>query len=102
MTFAVPFCTRPDSGEDDYVLVIGLSFAFTAHPLVHGPSDGRHYPQPAYARGSGRRAATVRARLAYDGRLLGAVSRIFVDSVLGWYRRRMALEGATRGQSGWP
>jgi hypothetical protein len=42
----------------------------------------------------------LRARLAYDGRLLGAVSRIFVDSVLGWYRRRMELEGAARGQSG--
>jgi hypothetical protein len=25
----------------------------------------------------------LRARLAYDGRLLGAVSRIFVDSILG-------------------
>jgi hypothetical protein len=32
--------------------------------------------------------------------LLGAVSRIFVDSVLGWYRRRMAIEGADSGQSG--
>jgi len=42
----------------------------------------------------------LRARLAYDGRLLGAVSRIFVDSVLGWYRRRMEIEGAARGQSG--
>ena len=42
----------------------------------------------------------LRARLAYDGRLLGAVSRIFVDSVLGWYRRRMEIEGASRGQSG--
>ena len=42
----------------------------------------------------------LRARLAYDGCLLGAVSRIFVDSVLGWYRRRMEIEGASRGQSG--
>jgi hypothetical protein len=42
----------------------------------------------------------LRARLAYDGRLLGAVSRIFVDSILGWYRRRMEIEGAARGQSG--
>jgi hypothetical protein len=42
----------------------------------------------------------LRARLAYDGRLLGAVSRIFVDSVLRWYRRRMEIEGAVRGQSG--
>jgi len=32
-------------------------------------------------------------RLAYDGPLMGAVSRIFVDSVLGWYRRRMEIEG---------
>ena len=39
----------------------------------------------------------LRARLAYDGRLLGAVSRIFVDSILGWYRRRMEIEGAARG-----
>jgi hypothetical protein len=42
----------------------------------------------------------LRARLAYDGRLLGVVSRIFIDSVLGWYRRRMELEGAACGQSG--
>jgi Putative transposase len=42
----------------------------------------------------------LRARLAYDGPLLGAVSRIFVDSVLGWYRRRMELEGAVAGRSG--
>jgi len=32
--------------------------------------------------------------LAYDGRLLGAVTRIFSDSVLGFYRRRLrALDG---------
>jgi hypothetical protein len=31
----------------------------------------------------------LRARLAYDGKLLGAVGRIFVDSVLGFYRRTM-------------
>ena len=42
----------------------------------------------------------LRARLAYDGPLLGAVSRIFVDSVLGWYRRRMEVEGAAGGRSG--
>jgi hypothetical protein len=40
----------------------------------------------------------LRARLAYDGSLLGAVSRIFVDSVLGWYRRRMEIEGAIDGR----
>ena len=28
----------------------------------------------------------LRARLAYDGNLLGAVCHVFVDSVLGWYR----------------
>jgi Putative transposase len=42
----------------------------------------------------------LRARLAYDGPLLGAVSRIFVDSVLGWYRRRMEIEGAVGGRGG--
>jgi hypothetical protein len=30
---------------------------------------------------------TLRARLAYDAPLLGAVTRLFVDSVLGWYQR---------------
>jgi hypothetical protein len=42
----------------------------------------------------------LRARLAYDGPLLGAVSRIFVDSILAWYRRRMGIEGAADGRSG--
>ena len=44
----------------------------------------------------------LRTRLAYDGKLLGAVSRIFVDSVLGWYRRRMRdLDvGSGPGKSG--
>jgi hypothetical protein len=28
------------------------------------------------------------------------VSRIFVDSVLSWYRRRMEIEGAANGRSG--
>ncbi len=31
----------------------------------------------------------LRARLAYDGELLGAVCRTFVDSVLAWYRRKL-------------
>jgi hypothetical protein len=31
----------------------------------------------------------LRARLAYDGKLLGAVTRIAIDSVLGFYKRRM-------------
>lgn len=42
----------------------------------------------------------LRARLAYDGPLLGAVGRIFVDTVLGWYRRRMEIEGAQDGHGG--
>ena len=42
----------------------------------------------------------LRQRLAYDGKLLSAVGRIFVDSVLGFYRRRMRAEGITGGQSG--
>ena len=31
----------------------------------------------------------LRARLAYDGKLLAAVTRIAIDSVLGFYKRRM-------------
>jgi hypothetical protein len=42
----------------------------------------------------------LRARLAYDGKLLSAVGRVFVDSVLGWYRRRMRGHGAKDGRSG--
>jgi len=42
----------------------------------------------------------LRVRLAYDGPLLGAVNRIFVDSVLGWYRRRMQIEAVADGRSG--
>jgi Putative transposase. len=38
--------------------------------------------------------------LAYDGKVLSAVGRIFVDSVLGFYWRRMRTEGVTGGQSG--
>lgn len=41
----------------------------------------------------------LRARLAYDAPLLGAVTRLFVDSRLGWYRRRLRLsacEGAAQ------
>jgi hypothetical protein len=42
----------------------------------------------------------LRARLAYDGELLGAVSRVFVESVLGWYRRHMRGRGIEGGKSG--
>jgi hypothetical protein len=41
-----------------------------------------------------------RKRLAYDGALLGAVTRIFVSTVLGFYTERMKKEGAANGQSG--
>jgi hypothetical protein len=43
----------------------------------------------------------LRARLAYDGKLLGAVGRIFIDSVLGFYRRTMRdVFRVGTGQSG--
>jgi Transposase zinc-binding domain len=42
----------------------------------------------------------LRARLGYDGRLMGAVCRVFADSLLGWYRRRMAAHEATNSQRG--
>jgi hypothetical protein len=43
----------------------------------------------------------LRARLAYDGKLLGAVGRIFVDSVLGFYRRTLCdVWRARTGQGG--
>jgi hypothetical protein len=45
-------------------------------------------------------AHPLRARLAYDGPLLGAVVRLFVDTVLAWYRRRMEIAGAKGGQGG--
>jgi hypothetical protein len=33
----------------------------------------------------------LRGRLGFDGKLLGAVTRIFVDSILGWYRRHLRV-----------
>ena len=39
-------------------------------------------------------------RLAYDGELLGAVSRAFVDSVLAWNQRHMRARGISGGKSG--
>ena len=42
----------------------------------------------------------LRTRLAYDKKLLGSVCRIFVDSVLGFYRRRMRDRGVRDGRSG--
>ena len=42
----------------------------------------------------------LRARVAYDGELLGAVTRTFVDSVLGWYQRQMRARAVPGGKSG--
>ncbi|HEY3233624.1 MAG TPA: transposase zinc-binding domain-containing protein, partial [Polyangiaceae bacterium] len=42
----------------------------------------------------------LRYRLAYDGKLLGAVCRIFVDSVLGWYRRRLTQQAGAQAKGG--
>jgi hypothetical protein len=42
----------------------------------------------------------LRARLAYDGKLLGAATRIAIDSVLGFYKRRMGEVDGVVGQSG--
>src|SRR5690606_16420948 len=42
----------------------------------------------------------LRARLGFDGELLGAVARVFVDSVLGWYRRRLRTSNRERVESG--
>ncbi len=41
-----------------------------------------------------------RARLAYDGELLGAVTRVCTSSILGFYTDRMKKEGLAHGQSG--
>ncbi|HEY6560371.1 MAG TPA: transposase zinc-binding domain-containing protein [Polyangiaceae bacterium] len=42
----------------------------------------------------------LRARLGFDGKLLGAVSRLIVDSVLGCYRRRLRTSPRELVQSG--
>ncbi len=42
----------------------------------------------------------LRARLAYDRDLLGRSCRLFVDSVLAWYRRHLRRPGAPAGWSG--
>jgi hypothetical protein len=41
-----------------------------------------------------------RARLGFDGPLLGAVVRNFADAVLAFYKRRLAEEYGMQGQSG--
>jgi hypothetical protein len=42
----------------------------------------------------------LRARLAYDASLLGAVTRLFVDSILGWYQRHLRTSTRELAQSG--
>jgi hypothetical protein len=42
----------------------------------------------------------IRSRLAFDGKLLGAVMRLFIDSILGWYRRRLRASTHERARSG--
>jgi hypothetical protein len=42
----------------------------------------------------------LRRRLAYDGKLFGEVSRLFSDSVLEWYRRRLTDGGRRAGRGG--
>jgi hypothetical protein len=42
----------------------------------------------------------LRARLAYDRELLGGVGRVFVDTLLRWYARRLRAHGVRDGQSG--
>jgi hypothetical protein len=42
----------------------------------------------------------LRFPLAFDGKLLGQVVRIFTDTVAGWYRRRHADLGLPAGESG--
>jgi hypothetical protein len=42
----------------------------------------------------------LRFPLAFDGKLLGQVVRIFADTVAGWYRRRHADRGLPPGQTG--
>ena len=42
----------------------------------------------------------LRFPLAFDGKLLGQVVRIFADTVAGWYRRRHADLGLPPGQTG--
>jgi hypothetical protein len=42
----------------------------------------------------------LRFPLAFDGKLLGAVLRIFTDTVAGWYRERQVDRGLPDGQTG--
>ena len=42
----------------------------------------------------------LRFPLAFDGKLLGQVVRIFTDTVAGWYRRRHVDRGLPAGETG--
>jgi hypothetical protein len=42
----------------------------------------------------------LRFPLAFDGKLLGEVVRIFTDTVASWYRRRHIVRGLPTGQTG--
>ncbi len=42
----------------------------------------------------------LRARLAYDGKLLSSLTRIAIDSILGFYKRRIRDDKNIKGQSG--
>jgi hypothetical protein len=42
----------------------------------------------------------LRFPLAFDGKLLGQVLRIFTDTVTSWYRKRHALRGLPPGETG--
>jgi hypothetical protein len=42
----------------------------------------------------------LRFPLAFDGKLLGEVVRIFIDTVATWYRERQADRGLPGGQCG--
>jgi len=42
----------------------------------------------------------LRFPLAFDGKLLGQVVRIFTDTVAGWYRQRHIERGLPTGESG--
>jgi hypothetical protein len=80
----------------------GLS-ANAVPPVVVGarrqPDRARPAAGPAPAVGA-HRAFAWRARLAYDGELLGAVTRACVSTILGFYTARMKREGVSGGQSG--
>ena len=42
----------------------------------------------------------LRFPLAFDGKLLGQVVRIFTDTIAGWHRKRHADRGLPAGESG--